>query len=242
MKQAIAAGLDEITVLVVETTNDKGAMRSMIENIARELLDPVDQWHDWGGAGIDGSPDQLLSNVLPAVLDHMGRGDMPKKSEQADMTLNLPKKGAIVIVNNLGQPELPKKAERVQSKLSKSIHIVMYPDRDGKMQSVTLRMPEEKRKGKPGAPIVGGILVLLSSAAASHGAASHEAALHPDVTQKGQDMVGAQPRADQRRHAYGIACALTCRPGRPGRFRHERQCVRVEVVQAPRRPADRQRR
>lgn len=43
VKQAIAAGLEEIDVLVVEAANDNGAMRSMIENIAREPLNPVAQ-------------------------------------------------------------------------------------------------------------------------------------------------------------------------------------------------------
>ena len=38
VKQAIAAGLEEIDVLVEEAANDNGAMRSMIENIAREAL------------------------------------------------------------------------------------------------------------------------------------------------------------------------------------------------------------
>jgi ParB family chromosome partitioning protein len=38
VKQAIAAGLTEIDVLVDEAANDNGAMRSMIENIAREAL------------------------------------------------------------------------------------------------------------------------------------------------------------------------------------------------------------
>ncbi|MFK4259130.1 ParB N-terminal domain-containing protein, partial [Agrobacterium tumefaciens] len=34
--QAIAAGLEEIDVIVREAANDNGAMRSMVENIARE--------------------------------------------------------------------------------------------------------------------------------------------------------------------------------------------------------------
>ncbi len=41
---AIAAGLEEIDVIVVEAANDNGAMRSMVENIAREPPNPVDQW------------------------------------------------------------------------------------------------------------------------------------------------------------------------------------------------------
>jgi len=44
IRQAIAAGLEEIDVLVVDAANDNGAMRNMVENIAREPLNPVDQW------------------------------------------------------------------------------------------------------------------------------------------------------------------------------------------------------
>ncbi len=41
---AIAAEFDEIEVLVDNAAEDGGAMRSMVENIAREPLNPVDQW------------------------------------------------------------------------------------------------------------------------------------------------------------------------------------------------------
>ena len=44
VKQAIAAGLEEIDVLVDEAGNDNGAMRSMVTNIAFEPMNPVDQW------------------------------------------------------------------------------------------------------------------------------------------------------------------------------------------------------
>ena len=38
VKQAIAAGVEEIDVIVVEAANDNNAMRSFVENIAREPL------------------------------------------------------------------------------------------------------------------------------------------------------------------------------------------------------------
>ena len=41
---AIAAELEEIEVIVTDPAADGGAMRSMVENIAREPLNPVDQW------------------------------------------------------------------------------------------------------------------------------------------------------------------------------------------------------
>ena len=98
VKQAIAAGLEEIDVLVDEAANDNGAMRSMIENIAREALNPVDQWRaierlvalGWTEEAIGVALTlpvrqirklRLLANVLPAMLDHMAKGDMPDERQ-----------------------------------------------------------------------------------------------------------------------------------------------------------------
>ncbi|NTI46407.1 MULTISPECIES: ParB N-terminal domain-containing protein [Rhizobium/Agrobacterium group] len=299
VKQAIAAGMEEITVLVVEAANDNGAMRSMVENIAREPLNPVDQWRGierlvalgWTEEAIGVALAlpvrqirklRLLANVLPPMLDHMALGDMPneqqlrtiaaasldeqkevwkankpKKSERADwynisralsktrmfakdasfgddlaaaygiewvedlfapadqdsryttnveaflgaqqewMTSNLPKKGAIIEVNNWGQPELPKKAERVYGKPSKSDHVGMYLDRDGKVQSVAYRVPEEKKKGKGGAATVGGLPETDDTVVDAPKS-------RPEVTQKGQDMIG-DFRTDALHEALGRA-------------------------------------
>ncbi|NSY46797.1 ParB N-terminal domain-containing protein [Agrobacterium tumefaciens] len=299
VKQAIAAGMEEITVLVVEAANDNGAMRSMVENIAREPLNPVDQWRGierlvalgWTEEAIGVALAlpvrqirklRLLANVLPAMLDHMALGDMPneqqlrtiaaasldeqkevwkankpKKSERADwynisralsktrmfakdvsfgddlaaaygiewvedlfapadqdsryttnveaflgaqqewMTSNLPKKGAIIEVNNWGQPELPKKAERVYGKPSKSDHVGMYLDRDGKVQSVAYRIPEEKKKGKGGAATAGGLQETDDTVVDAPKS-------RPEVTQKGQDMIG-DFRTDALHEALGRA-------------------------------------
>ncbi|MDP3411069.1 ParB/RepB/Spo0J family partition protein [Bosea sp. (in: a-proteobacteria)] len=98
VKQAIAAGLEEIEVLVDEAANDNGAMRSMVENIAREQLNPVDQWRaierlialGWTEEAIAVALAlpvrqikklRLLANVLPAMLDHMAKGDMPSEQQ-----------------------------------------------------------------------------------------------------------------------------------------------------------------
>lgn len=98
VKQAIAAGLEEIDVLVEEAANDNGAMRSMVENIAREPLNPVDQWRaierlvalGWTEEAIGVALAlavrqirklRLLANVLPAMLDHMAKGDMPNEQQ-----------------------------------------------------------------------------------------------------------------------------------------------------------------
>lgn len=282
VRTAIAADLEEIEVLVEDAANDNGAMRSMVENIAREPLNPVDQWRgierlvalDWSEEAIAVALAlpvrqikklRLLANVLPAMLDHMAKGDMPneqqlrtiaaasqedqkevwkaqkpKKGETASwwqianglsktrmfardasfgddlreaygiewaddlfgpadqdnrfttnveaflgaqqewMTSNLPKKGAIVEVNNWGQPDLPKKAERVYGKPGKGDLTGLYLDREGKVQTVHYRMPEAKpEKGQSSS--VGGSPVEDDTIAAKS---------RPDVTQKGQDMIG----------------------------------------------------
>lgn len=100
--QAIAAGLEEIEVLVDEAANgdpaSRGAMRSMVENIAREVLNPVDQWRAierlvmlrWTEEAIAAALAlpirqirklRLLAGVLPAMLDQMAKGDMPEERQ-----------------------------------------------------------------------------------------------------------------------------------------------------------------
>ena len=100
--QAIAAGLEEIEVLVDDVANDdpasRGAMRSMVENIAREALNPVDQWRAierlvmlrWTEEAIAAALAlpirqirklRLLAGVLPAMLDQMAKGDMPEERQ-----------------------------------------------------------------------------------------------------------------------------------------------------------------
>lgn len=94
--QAIAAGLDEIEVLVADRAEDGGAMRGVVENIVREALNPVDQWRaierlvalGWTEESIAAALAlpirqirklRLLANVLPAMLDQMAKGDMPNE-------------------------------------------------------------------------------------------------------------------------------------------------------------------
>jgi len=279
VKQAIKAGLEEIEVLVVDAAEDNGAMRSMIENIAREPLNLVDQWRaierlvalGWTEEAIAVALAlpvrqirklRLLANVLPAMLDQMAKGDMPNEqqlrtiaaaspdeqkevwkahkpkkgdpqvwwwsvanaltkkrmyardasfgddlaraygiewvedlfapadedsryttqveaflgAQQEWMTQNLPKKGIITEANNWGQVELPKKAERVYGRPGKGDCTAMYLDREGKVQTVHYRMPEEKKaKGK------------VAARSEVVGALSKP---RPDVTRKGIEMVG----------------------------------------------------
>ena len=279
VKQAIKAGLEEIEVLVVDAANDNGAMRSMVENIAREPLNPVDQWRaierlvalGWTEEAIAVALSlpvrqirklRLLANVLPAMLDQMAKGDMPNEqqlrtiaaasldeqkevwkahkpkkgdpqaswwsianaltrkrmyardasfgdelaqaygiewvedlfapadedsryttqveaflgAQQEWMTQNLPKKGIITEVSQYGQVELPKKAERVYGKPGKGDCTAMYLDREGKVQAVHYRVPEEKKAKGEGAVGSNDVSTLTKP--------------RPDVTRKGIEIAG----------------------------------------------------
>ncbi|AMD56903.1 plasmid partitioning protein [Agrobacterium tumefaciens] len=98
VRLAIAAGLEEIEILVVDAANDNGAMRSMVENSVREALNPVDQWRGierlvalgWTEEAIAAALAlpvrqirklRLLANVLPAMLEQMALGDMPSEQQ-----------------------------------------------------------------------------------------------------------------------------------------------------------------
>ncbi|RWN56931.1 MAG: plasmid partitioning protein [Mesorhizobium sp.] len=98
VRQAIAAGLEEIAVLVIERAADGGAMRSLAETLAHEQLNPVDQWRaierlvalGWTEEAIALALAlpvrqirklRLLANVLPAMLDQMAKGDMPNEQQ-----------------------------------------------------------------------------------------------------------------------------------------------------------------
>lgn len=96
--QAIAADLSEIPLLLAEPSDDLGAMQSFAENIAREPLNPVDQWRaierlvalGWTEESIALALAlplrqirrlRLLASILPAMLDKMARGDMPNEQQ-----------------------------------------------------------------------------------------------------------------------------------------------------------------
>jgi len=281
VSQAIAAELAEIEVLVADPETDKDALRALVENVAREGMNPVDLWRSierlvglgWTEESIAIALAQsvrqvrklrLLANVLPAMLDQMARGDMPSEQQlrviaaatdeeqgevwkkhkpkkgqptvswndvaraltrtsmyardasfdddlakaygivwQEDlfapanedsryttdveaflgaqhewMANHLPKRGAIIEVNEWGQPKLPPKAERVYGKPGKSDHVGMYLDRSGKVETVTYRVPKpDKAKG----------------ALAGGNEAAAVVKPRPDVTRKGHEMIGDNP-------------------------------------------------
>ncbi|NTF91568.1 plasmid partitioning protein, partial [Agrobacterium rhizogenes] len=103
-------------------------------------------------------------------------------AQQEWMTANLPKKGVIAEVTQWGEAKLPQKASRVYGKPGKGDHTAMYLDRNGRVQTVHYRMPEEKKTAGKGA-------------AAGSGASAGDDGIdapkpRPDVTQKGHDMIG----------------------------------------------------
>jgi ParB family chromosome partitioning protein len=98
VRLAIAAGLEEIEILVADAANDNGAMRSMVENSVREPLNPVDQWRGIERLVALGWTEEtiavalalpirqirklrLLANVLPGMLEQMALGDMPSEQQ-----------------------------------------------------------------------------------------------------------------------------------------------------------------
>ncbi|ARM91121.1 ParB-like nuclease protein (plasmid) [Rhizobium sp. CIAT894] len=279
VRSAIAAELAEIEILVDEPVNDNGAMRSVVENFAREALNPVDEWRaterlialGWTEEGIAVALAlplrrikqlRLFANILPAILDQFAKGDLPNepqlrtiasasleeqkevwkkhKPSKADpkvtwwsvaqaltkkrmyakdasfgddlaqaygiqwmedlfapgdqdgryttdveaflgaqqewMASNLPKGGTIAEVSNWGEVKLPPKAERVHGQPGKTDRAAVYLDRDGRVQTVHYRMPEQAKKGKA-----------TGDAEADDTIVSKP---RPDVTRKGIEMIG----------------------------------------------------
>ncbi len=95
--QAIAAGHEQIEVIVATKAEADHGMSAIAENIVREPLNPVDQWRAIERLAALGWTEEsiamalasqvrqvkklrLLANVLPAMLDQMAKGDMPNES------------------------------------------------------------------------------------------------------------------------------------------------------------------
>ena len=96
--QAIAAGHEQIEVIVTTKAEADHGMSALAENIVREPLNPVDQWRAIERLAALGWTEEsiamalatqvrqvkklrLLANVLPAMLDQMAKGDMPNESQ-----------------------------------------------------------------------------------------------------------------------------------------------------------------
>ncbi len=96
--QAIAAGHEQIQVIVTTKDDADHTMGALAENIVREPLNPVDQWRAIERLAALGWTEEsiamalathvrqvkklrLLANVLPAMLDQMAKGDMPNENQ-----------------------------------------------------------------------------------------------------------------------------------------------------------------
>ncbi len=96
--QAIAAGHEQIEVIVTSKAEADHGMSALAENIVREPLNPVDQWRAIERLAALGWTEEsiamalasqvrqvkklrLLANVLPAMLDQMAKGDIPNEAQ-----------------------------------------------------------------------------------------------------------------------------------------------------------------
>ncbi len=96
--QAIAAGHEQMEVIVTSKAEADHGMSAFAENIIREPLNPVDQWRAIERLAALGWTEEsiamalasqvrqvkklwLLANVLPAMLDQMAKGDMPSEAQ-----------------------------------------------------------------------------------------------------------------------------------------------------------------
>ncbi|MGA9867262.1 MAG: ParB/RepB/Spo0J family partition protein [Acetobacteraceae bacterium] len=97
-KAAIAAGLDQIEVLVCDSDDTTDAMRSVSENLIRASMNAVDIWRatqtlesqGWNEEAIAGALAlpvrmvkrlKLLAHLHPPMLDFMAKGSMPNEDQ-----------------------------------------------------------------------------------------------------------------------------------------------------------------
>ena len=94
---------------------------------------------------------------------------------------NLPPRGIVLTTNEYGSPTLPKKAEHVYGKPGKADHVGYYVDpRSGEVQTLAYRMPEPTKAAKAG----------KGGNTAAPDAAETPVRVRPDVTQKGNAIIG----------------------------------------------------
>ena len=100
VRLSIAADLVEIPALQIDPDTEGGLMRELVENVAREPLNPVDLWRAIERLTTEGWTEEsialalalpvrqirklrLLSKILPAMLDRFATGDMPSENHLA---------------------------------------------------------------------------------------------------------------------------------------------------------------
>lgn len=97
LRAAIANKVKELPILV-KPADPFDNMRAVAENVVRAAMSPVDMWRAIESLASDNWTEdaiatafaiplrqvrklRLLANVLPAMLDHIGRGDMPREND-----------------------------------------------------------------------------------------------------------------------------------------------------------------
>jgi ParB family chromosome partitioning protein len=98
VRAAIALGLNEITVLVLDADDGRDDLRALSENVVRANLNPVEQWRaiealssaSWTEDAIGTALAlpvrtikklKLLALIHPPMLDYIAKGDMPRESD-----------------------------------------------------------------------------------------------------------------------------------------------------------------
>jgi ParB/RepB/Spo0J family partition protein len=108
-------------------------------------------------------------------------------AQQAHMEANLPTNGAVLTVSEHGAPQLPKGAERTwNSKAGKGDIVGYYVDpRNGEVQTVVYRLPPPKKAANADKRDAAG-----DQNAGAADSPDVVVKLRPDLTQKGEAMVG----------------------------------------------------
>ena len=108
-------------------------------------------------------------------------GEAFMSAQRAWLDANMPKNGVLLETDQYGQPKLPPKAQKTWTKPKKGdqIGFVIQP-RDGTVQEIVFRMPEaEAKKGK------------TRSTDADHNEAPIPKKTRPEITHKGDEIIGA---------------------------------------------------
>ena len=108
-------------------------------------------------------------------------GEAFVSAQRAWLDANMPKNGVLLEIDEYGQPKLPPKAQHTWTKPKKGdqIGFIIQP-RDGTVQEIVFRMPEaEAKKGK------------TRSTDADHNKAPIPKKTRPEITHKGDEIIGA---------------------------------------------------
>jgi ParB/RepB/Spo0J family partition protein len=113
VRAAIALGLNELTVLVLDADDGRDDLRALSENVVRANLNPVEQWRAIEALSSASLTEdaiatalalpvrtikklRLLAHIHPPMLDYIAKGDMPKEQDLRTITAASAKEQASV--------------------------------------------------------------------------------------------------------------------------------------------------